>query len=118
MTIMRPPAADADLSDQRTFIREEDHDMDEVETKIPVKNEPKTTVSPPARRGADLLHDRGYRDKLPRGLPVGLEIIPAADQVVPDPRHVGCRGVDLGHLDRASRLLEPLVRHRWPVPPY
>jgi HSP20 family protein len=41
------------LSEQRTFIREEDHDMDDVETKVPVKNESNTSVSPPARRGAD-----------------------------------------------------------------
>src|SRR5437016_13424793 len=35
-SIVRPPAEDADLSEQRPFIREEDRDMARVETNVPV----------------------------------------------------------------------------------
>jgi len=76
----RDPGADVEeLADPRVGGQKPDHPAEER-----------------TGRGADLLHHGGDLDQLPGGHPVGLEVVPAADQVIPDSCHVRHCGIDAG----------------------
>ena len=65
----------------------------------------------------ELRHRRGDGDQQLGGPAVGLEVIAAAHQVVPDPRDVRRGGVDLDRPHGPGRQAQPLLgRHRRPTP--